>query len=219
MPIRKEPIITGGYYHIFSRTIAGFEVLTSREEYQRMMGTILHYNDENVPCSYVLYPEHIKRMKKHNEPLPSKEPLISILSYCFMPTHIHLLVKQLRDDGISKFIRHVLQSYAEYFNSKNRRKGPLWESRFKVVTVKTDEQLSHLTRYLHLNPVTAYIIDKPEQWEFSSYREYLGLQPADKNICFYKDVFDMKPERYKEFVEDRIDYQRRLAHIKALTLE
>lgn len=219
MAARKNELVTECYYHIFSRSIAGFEIFTKREEYQRMLETILYYNDKNTPCSFVLYPEFIKRIKNTKETLPVKKPVVSILSYCLMPTHIHLVLKQLEENGIKKLMASVLQSYAQYFNHKIKRKGPLWESRFKNVPVKTDEQLSHLTRYIHLNPVTSYLIDKPEQWEFSSYREYLGLTPSDKGICHYKDVFDMKSKDYKEFVEDRIAYQRELARIKSLTLE
>ena len=70
-------------------------------------------------------------------------------------------------------MRRLLNSYTRYFNEKIKRKGPLWEGRFKKVLVNSDEQLLHLTRYVHLNPVSAGIVEKPEDWPCSSYREYI----------------------------------------------
>jgi putative transposase len=136
-----------------------------------------------------------------------------------MPTHIHLILLQLKEQGISRFINLALKSYSKYFNTKYKRKGPLWEGRFKNVLVETNEQFLHLTRYLHLNPTTAFLDSKPEKWSFSSYREYLGLTKGDNKICNYSKYLDMDSSTYKEFVEDQIDYQRKLKTIKNLILE
>ena len=76
----------------------------------------------------------------------------------------------------------------------------------------------HLTRYVHLNPVTAHIVENPKNWEHSSYQQYLG-NANGKSICKFADLMDLGPDQYKEFAEDRIGYQRELANIKALMLE
>jgi len=134
-----------------------------------------------------------------------------------MPTHLHLVLKQLTEHGISEFMSLILNSYTRYFNTRHHRKGPLWEGRFKDVRVKTDEQLLHLTRYIHLNPVTAYMVGRPEEWGDSSYGEYIsGVKDP---ICEFKGLLNIDPVRYKTFVEDRADYQRRLGDIKRLLLE
>ena len=111
----------------------------------------------------------------------------------------------------------VLKSYSKYFNKKYKRKGPLWETRFKNVHVDTDEQLLHLTRYIHLNPVTALLVKKPEDWNFSSYKEYLRESP--RKICEFEEFIPIEKNEYKLFVEERIDYQKELAKIKHLLLE
>ena len=147
------------------------------------------------------------------------EKVVQIVAYCIMPTHLHLILKQLKEDGIANFMRKVLNSYSHYFNIKHKRKGPLWEARFKNVLVRTDEQLLHLTRYIHLNPVTAYLVDKPEDWLFSSYKEYVSNVVDEERICKYNNILDIEPDSYKKFVEDRILYQRDLAKIKELILE
>jgi putative transposase len=95
----------------------------------------------------------------------------------------------------------------------------LWESRFKNVEVATDEQLLHLTRYLHLNPVTANLVEDPCEWSFSSYKEYLGEKQFEENICNYSRFLHIVPQDYKEFVSSRKEYQRELAGLKELFLE
>jgi putative transposase len=129
-----------------------------------------------------------------------------------MPTHLHLILKQLKHNGISIFMNNILNSYTRYFNTKHKRKGPLWEARFKNILIEKDEYLLHLTRYIHLNPVTASLINKPEDWLASSYREY--IEKNAEKICQYDDVLKTEPISYKQFVDDRISYQRELAKIK-----
>ena len=90
---------------------------------------------------------------------------------------------------------------------------------YKNVLIETDEQLLHLTRYIHLNPVTAYLIDNPKDWFASSYKEYLSEVTGDNKICNYADFLEIKPNLYKDFVEGNISHQRELAGIKDLLLE
>lgn len=145
--------------------------------------------------------------------------LVQIVAYCFMPTHIHLLLKQLAENGISKYMKDILISYTRSFNTAHQRKGPLWESRFKSILVSNDEQLLHLTRYLHLNAVTAKLVDSPDEWPFSSYKEYLGQTDNVPGICQFNDILEIKPSLYRKFVCDRIAYQRELAKIRNLMID
>ena len=147
------------------------------------------------------------------------EKLVQIIAFCFMPTHIHLILKQLRGDGISEYMRRTLDGYTRYFNTLRKRKGPLWEGKFKNVLVETDEQLLHLTRYIHLNPVAAGLIDKPEKWAHSSYKEYLGKVEDNSLMCQFGNILEIKPPIYRKFVNDQISYQKELAGIKSLLLE
>ena len=142
-----------------------------------------------------------------------------MIAYCIMPTHIHLVIKEIVDGGISNFASLILKSYGKYFNLKNGRNGALWQGPFKNVEVVTPEQLLHLTRYVHLNPVTAFIVNKPEDWIYSSYREYIGIYKGPI-ICNSKSYLDnMSASSYKEFVNVQIDHQRELSIIKRLILD
>ncbi|MDD5258358.1 MAG: hypothetical protein PHD29_00100 [bacterium] len=83
--------------------------------------------------------------------------------------------------------------------------------------METDAQLLHLTRYIHLNPATANLVEHPNSWHSSSYQEFISYNKP--KICEFTELLEIDPETYKPFVEDRIDYQRKLAEIKALLLE
>ena len=114
-------------------------------------------------------------------------------------------------------MKNLLNSYTRYFNTKTKRKGPLWQGRFKSVLIKTDEQLLHLTRYIHLNPTSEDLVERPEDWPYSSYNEY--LRNSEEPLCSFSKYLDIEPKTYREFVESRKDYQKRLSEIKHLLLE
>ena len=217
---RKEKLAVGKVYHIFNKSIADFKIFTADAELLRMKNLIKYYQVKNMPLRFSHFMNVFKESgfnKNFISVSQGKEKFVQIIAYCIMPTHLHLILKQLEKDGISIFMSKILNSYARYFNVKYKRKGPLWEGNFKNVLVNTDEQLLHLTRYIHLNPITAYLVDKPEHWPASSYRQYLSTD--DQKICNYDNILEIKPNPYREFVEDRVSYQRELARIKELFLE
>jgi len=217
---RKDELVIDEYYHICSKSIAGYKIFNTKEEYLRMLFSMRYYQIKGIS---VAFSDFMKKSsidsfnEKFFEVSDKKDFLVNITAFCIMPTHIHLIVQQLVEKGISRFMSNILNSYTRYFNLKHKRRGPLWEGRFKSVLVENDEQLLHLTRYIHLNPTSAGIIDKPQEWIFSSYREYIGK--CENSLCNIKDVMDISKQDYKRFVEDRILDQRELAQIKHLILE
>lgn len=220
----KKILVTGEVYHIFSRSIALFKIFNDDSDFLRMKHMLKYYQLEDQPVKFSRFLEIERTQKegfdKHFEAVAKNGvKLAEIIAYCFMPTHLHLILKQLKDNGISIFMSNLLNSYSRYFNIKHGRKGPLWESKFKAVLVDSDEQLLHLTRYIHLNPVTARIVDKPQDWKNSSYFEYSLDGNAKNRICGYEDMLDIEPVSYGKFVEDMISYQRHLSDIKKLILE
>ena len=210
-------MITGQIYHTCSKSIAGFRIFNNDSEYLRMRELIQYYQIKNPGVSFSRFKERDIQYLKNDSIYDKK--LVQIICHSPMPTHLHLTLKQLGDEGISRFMNNILNSYSHYFNLKHHRKGPLWESRFKRVLVETDEQLLHLTRYIHLNPVTAYLVNKPEDWKWSSCREYLGKVDKNQTICDFSDLIDMSIPSYQKFVNDRIAYQRELGKIKDMLID
>jgi len=221
--MRKNPLVAGEIYHIFTRSIADFKILNKAGDFERMKHLIMYYLVKNDIKFSNFIGLKIVRKEGFNNALElfskGKEGLVQIISYCLMPTHIHLALKQLAKSGIHKYMKDILNSYTRYFNIKHKRKGPLWESRFKSVLVDSDEQLLHLTRYIHLNPSTAKLVEKPEDWKFSSYGEYLSRENNIISFCQFDDILDIKPATYRKFVNDQISYQRELAKIKNLKID
>jgi putative transposase len=215
--MEEKTLAIGEFYHIYTKSIAGFEIFNSDDEFRRMRSAIKYYLEEDPLLSLSAF---IKSSKQKNGDITENNQfngIVRIIAYCIMPTHLHLILEQLEEKGISVFMNKILNSYTRYFNLKHKRKGPLWESRFKNVLVSSDEQLLHLTRYIHLNPVTAYLVAKPENWKWSSYSEYLGKEVD--GICCLGNTLVIETEEYAKFVKNRIGYQRELAKIKALIIE
>lgn len=135
-----------------------------------------------------------------------------------MPTHFHFTLKQDLEGGIKDFIRRLTVSYAHYFNKKYDTSGSVFTGNFKARRVEDEDQLLHLSRYIHLNPVTSYLVEKPENFLYSSYRAFIGqenLEFIDPSMV----LGDTKPESYQKFVLDQIDYQRRLKEIEHVIME
>ena len=220
--MKRDPLITGQVYHIVSRSISNFKIFNSQKKYERGLNLIQYFQIANPPekFSNLLRLNEVKKsgfQKYFDSTLKGQKKRVKIIAYCLMPTHVHLLLKQLEDHGISNYISNFLNSFSRYFNIRHKRKGPLWESRFKSILVDDDSYLLHLTRYIHLNPATARLVSKPEKWQFSSYREYLGDNSI--NLANYRGLVEVVPKSYKKFVNDRIDYQRKLTQIKNLILD
>ncbi len=189
-------------------------------EYQRMIDALCFYRhkrpDGTLGLSHAL--QTVESSRSWRVGSGRGIPRVRVVAYCIMPTHIHLFLEQKTKNGISEFMRLILNSYARYFNLKIGREGPLWASRFKCVPVETDEQALHLSRYIHLNPCSAGLVSGPEAWKYSSYEEYIG-GASDDCLCDFKQVVDLQGTRYQRFVEDRVDYQRSLQAIKAQLLD
>ncbi len=219
-------LTTSQVYHVFNRSIAKFKIFKNNSEYERMKGLLKYYQIKNPALRFSHYIQKKRGEKKNlkenvsgGEIIKNGDNLVDIIAYCIMPTHIHLAIKQLVDNGISIFMRKVLDSYTRYFNTKIKRQGPLWTGRFKRLLVENDEQLLHLTRYIHLNPTTAHLVNSPQDWIFSSYNEFLNNVKKGEGLCRYLSLLDIEPDDYKEFVISRVDYQRTLAKIKHLLLD
>lgn len=148
----------------------------------------------------------------------SDEKLIEVISYCLMPNHFHFLLKQVNENGISTFVRRLINSYTRYFNTKNERVGPLFQGPFKTVRVESDEQLLHVTRYIHLNPLVGYLVKDLRNFEWSSYLEYIGLR--NNKLCQREKIEQLiSLGGYEQFVQDQEGYAKQLADIKHLMLD
>ncbi|MFA5271771.1 MAG: transposase [Candidatus Omnitrophota bacterium] len=215
-------LVTGEVYHALTRSIANFKIFNNEVDFSRMKDVLKYYQFKSPLKSFSAFNKLADKkliFSQSDNFAKTTNKLVKVIAWCLMPTHIHLVLKQSKDGGISRFMNNILNSYSRYFNIKHNRKGPLWEGRFKKILVESDEQLLHLTRYIHLNPVTAGLIDRPEDWPASSYGGYVVSDDSENNLCCYHELLDINPATYKKFVDDRISYQKELIRIKHLAGE
>ena len=93
--------------------------------------------------------------------------------FCLMNTHYHLLL-ETPSGNLPQIMRHINGAYTTYFNIKRGRSGHLFQGRYKAILVNIDEYAKELSRYIHLNPVRAKMVKTPEEYEWSSYKFYIG---------------------------------------------
>ncbi len=222
MPGRITPLVSGEIYHVFNRGANRQPTFTNKREYKRAEITISFYRFLKPPMSLSKFSK-LEQIKQNEilDLLRQSNKLVEIFCYCLMPNHFHLLLKQLEDKGISRFLSNLQNSYTKYFNTKHERDGSLFLDQFKAVRIETDEQLVHLSRYIHLNPYTGYIVkslEDLEQYSWSSFPNYLEERGEFVNVEFIQDFFKSS-KKYKKFVFDQSDYQRKLKEIEHLLIE
>lgn len=221
MPYRRLVLADNEVYHIFNRSVANEQVFSKKKDLERAISLFDYYRYFSI----MRYSFFIRLDEKFQETakkrIRSLPPLVEILSFTLMPNHYHLLVKQLKDNGVSIFVSNFQNSFARYFNTKNQRKGSLFCEMFKAVWIESNEQLIHTSRYIHLNPVSGYLmeVDRLVNYPYTSFAHYSGRMKydfvsTDLVLSSFKDK-----EAYKQFVFNQADYQRSLEKIKHLLFE
>lgn len=214
MPAKNvlKSYIENGYYHLYNRGVEKRIIFQDDQDYR----VFLYYLR-----LYLSPPDLAKEYKGYSFVRPPRQRLlnnfhqeITLLAYCLMSNHFHLLLQQKPAEGIEKFMRSLGTKYVQYFNKRYQRVGPLFQDTYKAVLVKTDEQLLHLSRYLHLNPAKdnnkKVSLQRILLNSYSSYPDYLGkrttgwIHPEEILGSFktaqrtgLKDILS-----YQSFVED-----------------
>jgi len=104
--------------------------------------------------------------------LVKKKSDFKIYAWCIMGTHVHLLM-QFGEESPEKVMKKIDVTYAVYYNKKNGRLGPVFADRFRSEPVEDDAYLMGAARYIHRNPVKAGMCERPQEYDWSSYSEYL----------------------------------------------
>lgn len=213
MPGRITPLVNGEIYHVYNRGSSKQKIFIQPRDYKRFQQTFYYYQFIGPKPKFSNYAKSKLNLFKL-----SNEKIVEIISYCLMPNHFHFLIKQLEDSGISIFISQLTNSYTKYFNTKYSNVGALLQGVFKSVLVESDEQLLHLSRYIHLNPIVQALTKNLDTYPWSSYSEYKN---AVGFYSFPEEILKFFPssEAYCQFVQDQIDYGLTLENIKHQLLE
>lgn len=222
MPLRIVPLVNGEYYHVYNRGVALQPIYSSKRDYERFLLCISYYRFNNLPfkLSRLLQIPKDERESTMVGLEKTNDKTVELIAFCLMPNHFHILIKQISEGGISKFMKQITDSYTRYFNTKNERVGPLFQGAFKAVRVENNDQLIHLSRYIHLNPLVSYVVRESDflDYPWSSLKNYLNVDFGLVNPKIVLDNFKT-PKDYLKFVMDQADYGKKLEDIKHLTLE
>ena len=214
MPRRLTPLVTGEFYHVYNRGVEKRDIFTQPRDYKRFVQASFYYQFLGPKPSFSKFSKsQITTFKPLNE-----NKILEIICYCLMPNHFHFLVRQLKEGGISNFTSQLTNSYTKYFNTKYNRVGPLLQGPFKALRVESNEQLLHLSRYIHLNPIVSGLVTSLNQYPWSSYKDY---QNENKSFCAIKEVLNFFPssKKYLEFTKDQIEYGITLEILKHQALD
>jgi putative transposase len=215
MPSRKVPLVTGEYYHIYNRSQFSLPIFKKDANAKAFFKTLVYYTLINPPRRLSYEKRYTRNI---TVPVNYDERLVSILAYCIMPNHFHLLLKQEVDGGISTYMQRLTLSFVHYYNIKKGQRGHLFESGFKSVLMESENQLLHVSRYIHLNPTSAKLVEDPLKYPYSSLRYY--IHGGEKLPLFFDDILrSKKREHYRNFVYDNLEYQQTLQYIKKQLLD
>lgn len=234
--MRKVIFAENEYYHILNRGVDKRQIFQDDEDRYRFLHGIYEFNDSAITAPF------IKRIGKHISEASYKsireafskdkkrDKLVEVCCFCLMPNHFHLILKQLKDGGISKFMHKLGTGFTNYFNGKNERNGSLFQGRFKAVHIETDAQMMHLSRYIHvLNPgelvepqIREGIVNDPaklkdflKNYKWSSYLDFIGQENYSSLINKEAVAGYFKTEKeYEKFAMSwKMDNLEKISHI------
>lgn len=185
------------YYHIYNRGVEKRSIFLDDQDYAVFLNLLKQY----------LTGETSHRTHLHQ--FDNLSGQISLIAYCLMPNHFHLMVYQVADNAVTRLMRRVMTGYVMYFNKRHQRVGALFQGRYRASNIDADAYLQHISRYVHLNPKNF------NQWPYSSLPYYKGEKQASwLNTEPIMALFDHNPEEYMEFVSDYEASQKELSLLK-----
>ena len=182
---------SGEFYHIYNRGNAKQNIFINNEDFKFFL----------LRLRQNLFPKEDSNSRIQNLPAGS----FSLISYCLMPNHFHLIVKQNSEIPTSKLVLKVCTSYSKYFNKKYEQVGHVFQDRFKQVHIDDSSYLTWLVAYVHQNPKVAGLVKDLKDYPWSSYLDFLekrGDGICDKEIILsqFKNIAD-----FENFIEDSYD--------------
>lgn len=198
MPSRniEKQYVEDSFYHVYNRGVNKRRIFIDDKDYAVFLNLLKRY------LSFTPVKDSKGRTYE------SFYDKVELVCFCLMPNHYHILLYLNEPSAITQLMRSVISSYTVYFNRRHQRVGHLFQDRFKAVRIDNDSYLTHITRYIHLNPVSY------KTWDFTSLPYYLHEKSAswvrpDRILELFSDTQD-----YAEFVDDYIANKEMVDEIK-----
>ena len=211
-PHMRSPIFnTGDFYHIYNRGNNKRSTYLDFYDFQRFLESVDQFNTENTIGS--IYENSFRK-----RPLGSPtSKLVNIVCFCLNPNHYHLLLEQLVENGISKFMHRLGTGYTKYFNQKYSSSGSLFQGKYKFIRVGTNEYLLHLSSYINLN-FKVHGLGGPTSK--SSWDEYINPKKHFE-LCTKEIILSQFKNRdgYKKFAYESLATIKEKRDLEELLLE
>ncbi|MAJ97629.1 hypothetical protein CL644_01995 [bacterium] len=203
---RSIPFEINETYHVYNRGIEKRVTFESEPDYIRMMLLLLVANSSHPVTIRNLLRNYqgrtlVQLAKIFKEEVP-EDKIVDVLAYCLMPNHIHLVLSQRVEGGISKYLQKVLTAYTMYFNKKYERTGVLFQGTTKSQHIDDESQYLHIFDYVHKNPISLIqsdwkekgVRDKKkvltflEEYQYGSYRDFTNEKSVTRSILALNEI-------------------------------
>jgi putative transposase len=223
--MRKPQFINERIYHIYNRGVEKRDIFMDIKDYFRFIHDLFEFNDKEPAGKYF-------KMNVNNV-ARKRNLLVEILSYCLMPNHFHLLLRQIANNGITNFMKKLGTGYTMYFNEKYDRVGSLFQGPFKAVFLDDEDYLIYLPFYIHANCVDLILPNWKEngisnfeqikaylkKYRWSSHLEYCDVKNFPSIMTkSLRDMIWQTPERYQKQFEEWLE-SRNLKKIQNIIIE
>ena len=156
-------------------------------------GVPMHVTQRGVNRCAIFIDDHDRRLYRRLLRKACGDAGVLVHAYVLMGNHVHLLLAAAQSGAISRAMRRVGQAYAQTFNLRHGRCGPLWQGRFKSSPVETDRYLLNVMRYIELNPVRAALVGDPAGHAWSSFHAH-GRRASDPVLSLHPLYVAVDPE-------------------------
>jgi putative transposase len=193
------------YYHVYNSGSAKDNIFVDEADYKTFLYYLFIYSAprEAVIKKYPRLPTRLKAKNMSND--------IFLISYCLLPNHFHLLLKQKPEDAMPKFMKQVINGYLTYFNKKYKKSGTIFRGRYKSVRIESEYLLVQMIRFVHLNPSIHSLCQDIKDYSWSSFTNPLW---GSGIINRFKSV-----EEWENFHDDKKSYELNFNKIKDLTID
>lgn len=210
--------LENSYYHLYNRGVEKKAIFRDLQDYSVFLSYLKVYilpkDEEDLQTKLtdpdLHYQDRDKILKLLR--LNNFHDELALLDYCLMSNHFHFLIKQKSELTIDKFMNSMMTRYTMYFNRKYKRVGPLFQGVYKAVLVESDEQLLHLSRYIHFQSLASQGVGL--QGQPSSYQNYLGIKSDEwvetEEILSYFSQNTEGNNHYSDFVENKQNNEKEL---------
>src|SRR3989344_6910 len=177
----------GEYYHVYNRGVGKGDVFTDGQDYRNFIKRLRlslgfkELEETRLKPRIPLGDQGESLVYRPLRIVPFNRGDFSLIAYCLMPNHFHLLLKQNGDVPVSKLLSKIATSYSMYFNRRHDRVGQLFQDVYRSIHIDNNEYLLWLSAYIHQNPVVAGLTWDLSAWEWSSYSSFLSPDNREKS--------------------------------------